>query len=254
MKRRENSEKILFYKKLNKYNKTNHFRKRLDDTNPSLWPLIINRKNKYDNSKIDSILQSTNDKKDKYINNRNTLKTKNSFTLLFSMPNKNEKIIQTNIVQKSLMKNNKDRLKELLIKKVNKFLFSKRTLKSKLNLNTEKTSSFNISNHTPQNNSFNFLKQEQIQNYKYFYNNKPNLASLSKKNYKFKSNEYILNLNQLNNQIFRNYMYKQKRKFDKLLLNIKKSLSDEVRKINNDLSFTKAKNCNSKINEYAKNS
>ena len=103
MKRRENSEKILFYKKLNKYNKTNHFRKRLDDTNPSLWPLIINRKNKYDNSKIDSILQSTNDKKDKYINNRNSLKNKNSFTLLFSMPNKKSIIVpQIRTIDESL--------------------------------------------------------------------------------------------------------------------------------------------------------
>ena len=145
MKRKQKSERIIFYKKLNILKKYNKNDQKLDSI--KLCPLIINAK----------ILNTQNSKRllTSYSNDNNIFKystilnasEKKIINNLINLPsNTQEKQIQTNILQKIIHKNEKDRNNKLLIKKVNEFLFSKKNLNNQFNSNSEKNHLFDFSN------------------------------------------------------------------------------------------------------------
>ena len=127
---------------MKKYNKNDQ---KLDSI--KLCPLIINAK----------ILNTQNSKRllTSYSNDNNIFKystilnasEKKIINNLINLPsNTQEKQIQTNILQKIIHKNEKDRNNKLLIKKVNEFLFSKKNLNNQFNSNSEKNHLFDFSN------------------------------------------------------------------------------------------------------------
>jgi len=246
MKRRQNSDRTIFYKKLNIFDKGNRAQKRLNDKNIFLYPLIINEKNnKYQNLKenFPSIINGKN--RIQHFNNFETSKINNFYNSSYHSPFTQEKKIQTNNLYNSIYINKKDKSKELLFKKINKFLFSKKINKNTINNITERNSIFNISNYSPNYNSFNTTKYKSISNIKYAFNKeKSNLTT--KKYNKFIANNYVTNITKFNYQLFKYNLFKRKRKFDKLLYNMRKSEVSEIRKINNDLCISKAKCENSK--------
>ena len=250
MKRKQKSERIIFYKKLNILKKYNKNDQKLDSI--KLCPLIINAK----------ILNTQNSKRllTSYSNDNNIFKyptilnasEKKIINNLINLPsNTQEKQIQTNILQKIIHKNEKDRNNKLLIKKVNKFLFSKKNLNNQFNSNSEKNHLFDISNFSLKNNSFNITKYRKIPNIKYSLKN-VKAALTTKKFNKYILSNYQTNLTKFNHQIFKYHLFKQKRKFEKLLYNMKKSEVLEQIKINKDLSVSKAKVSNSKHTKLVK--
>ena len=236
MKRRQNSDRTIFYKKLNIFNKSNRTQKILDNKNSFLCPLIINEKNlKHQNLREDFPNITNRKNRIQHFNIFETYQTNNSYNSLYHNPFTQEKKIQTNNIYNSFQRNKEDKSKELLFKKINKFLFSKKINKNTIN---------NI-------NSFNITRYKSIPNIKYVISKEKTILA-SKKLNKFISDNYITNITKFNYQLFKYNLFKRKRKFDKLLYNMRKSEVKEIRKINNDLCISKAKCENSKIKKNRK--
>ena len=236
MKRRQNSDKTIFYKKLNIFNKSNRTQKLLDNKNSFLCPLIINEKNlKHQNLREDFPNITNRKNRIQHFNIFETYQTNNSYNSLYHNPFTQEKKIQTNNIYNFFQRNKEDKSKELLFKKINKFLFSKKINKNTIN---------NI-------NSFNKTRYKSIPNIKYVISKEKTILA-SKKLNKFISDNYITNITKFNYQLFKYNLFKRKRKFDKLLYNMRKSEVKEIRKINNDLCISKAKCENSKIKKNRK--
>ena len=236
MKRRQNSDRTIFYKKLNIFNKSNRTQKLLDNKNSFLCPLIINEKNlKHQNLREDFPNITNRKNRIQHFNIFETYQTNNSYNSLYHNPFTQEKKIQTNNIYNSFQRNKEDKSKELLFKKINKFLFSKKINKNTIN---------NI-------NSFNITRYKSIPNIKYVISKEKTILA-SKKLNKFISDNYITNITKFNYQLFKYNLFKRKRKFDKLLYNMRKSEVKEIRKINNDLCISKAKCENSKIKKNRK--
>lgn len=242
MKKRQNSDRIIFYKKINIFKKTNPNKTRLDNNNRTfLYPMIIKiKKYNFQNSPGKFTSYTNTNNKYEYSNFSNKDRINNIFNLINNSPNTQEKQIQTNILPKNIDKINKDKKKQLLMKKISKFLFSK-----KLKTNFEKTSLSHISNYSNINNSFNTSKYKSIPNIKYSIKNEKSILT-TKKISNFVKNNYITNLTKFNHQVFKYHLFKRKRKFDQLLYDIKKSEVIEEMKINQDLAILKAKSSNSK--------
>ena len=236
MKRRQNSDRTIFYKKLNIFDKSNRTQKILDNKNSFLCPLIINEKNlKHQNLREDFPNITNRKNRIQHFNIFETYQTNNSYNSLYHNPFTQEKKIQTNNIYNSFQRNKEDKSKELLFKKINKFLFSKKINKNTIN---------NI-------NSFNITRYKSIPNIKYVISKEKTILA-SKKLNKFISDNYITNITKFNYQLFKYNLFKRKRKFDKLLYNMRKSEVSEIRKINNDLCISKAKCENSKIKKNRK--
>lgn len=236
MKRRQNSDRTIFYKKLNIFNKSNRTQKILDNKNSFLCPLIINEKNlKHQNLREDFPNITNRKNRIQHFNIFETYQTNNSYNSLYHNPFTQEKKIQTNNIYNSFQRNKEDKSKELLFKKINKFLFSKKINKNTIN---------NI-------NSFNITRYKSIPNIKYVISKEKTILA-SKKLNKFISDNYITNITKFNYQLFKYNLFKRKKKFDKLLYNMRKSEVKEIRKINNDLCISKAKCENSKIKKNRK--
>ena len=252
MKRRQNSDRTIFYKKLNIFNKSNRTQKLLDNKNSFLCPLIINEKNlKHQNLREDFPNITNRKNRIQHFNIFETYQTNNSYNSLYHNPFTQEKKIQTNNIYNSFQRNKEDKSKELLFKKINKFLFSKKINKNTINNITERNNFFNNSNYSPNYNSFNITRYKSIPNIKYVISKEKTILA-SKKLNKFISDNYITNITKFNYQLFKYNLFKRKRKFDKLLYNMRKSEVKEIRKINNDLCISKAKCENSKIKKNRK--
>ena len=233
MKKSQTSDKESYFKKINRFHKNLSSIKLSNNPNILKYPLIVKGKNiKYQNSKEN--LSILSNKTHRYKNN-----------ILFSTPRTKEETIQTISSQEGEKKIIKKSPKDLLIKNVSKFLFSKKVLKVKLNTKSENKNNFsNYSNNT---NSFNLVKYKQIPNIKFsLYNEKPNLVSVAQTTRNFIANNYTTNINAFKYKLFKYDLIKQKRKIDKFLYNIKKSQMIEMREINQKLLRFKVKPYNSK--------
>ena len=204
MKRRQNSDRTIFYKKLNffwvkhkKYNifnKSNRTQKLLDNKNSFLCPLIINEKNlKHQNLREDFPNITNRKNRIQHFNIFETYQTNNSYNSLYHNPFTQEKKIQTNNIYNSFQRNKEDKSKELLFKKINKFLFSKKINKNTINNITERNNFFNNSNYSPNYNSFNITRYKSIPNIKYVISKEKTILA-SKKLNKFISDNYITNI------------------------------------------------------------
>ena len=262
MKRRQNSDRSIFYKKENIFNKINKIKKGKDSNFSFLCPLIINNFDNINclniqsfNSKFKklkkNVTSNSNDKnKWKFKNKFYTYKNKTLYNL-HNLSNTQEKQIQTTNITQTNSKKEEEKAKEnpikneLLFKKVNEFLFSKKLIKVKSNSYFDRKIIFNTSNNTFNNNSFNTTSLNPITNIKNSLKERK-FDLTNKKFCKLVNDNYSSNLIKFKNQIFKYNLFKRKRKLDKLLYNIKKSEVMEMRKINNDLSITKAKCLNRK--------
>ena len=244
MKKKHNSEKTIFYKKINRISKNNLNLKNINSSNNINYPLIINGKNNtYQNSKESITSKKANSLK-KY---KNMFKRKNSYKFVFSVPKLKEKISQAVTSLESENKIKKLSPKDILMKRVSKFLFSKKNLKLKLKEDLEKDNFMHISSNSNNDNSINLVNYKQIHKLNFSsLNEKPNFASIAYTTRNFFDNNSPTKLNKFKCKLFKYNLSKQKNKIEKLLIDIKKSELMEIRKINLKLLKLKAKSYNSK--------
>ena len=255
MKNRQNSDKTIFYNKKNIFNQYNISKKNIEKSNSFLLPFVVKgKKIKYRNDNENLTYLKNNINNYETHKKVETLKNVKSSNYVFNARNTSEKEIQTSSLIKTLSNYYDDeKTKKILIKKANKFLFSKKILKAKLNTKSEIKNLFDISNNSLNNNSFNLFKYRPIPNINLAsYKSKSNVNTLTQTARKFIENNYTTNLNRFKSKVFKYNIFKQKRKIDKLLYNIKKSEVMEIRKINNDLSLLKAKTNKIKNIKYFK--
>ena len=247
MKENHNSEKTIFYKKINSMSKNKLSIKKIDSSNNLNYPLIINGKNNtYQNSKENN-LSITSKKENFQKKNKEIFKRKNSYKFVFSVQKLKETKSQaiTSLDNESKIK--KLSPKDILMKRVSKFLFSKKYLKHKLKEDLEKDNFMHISNNSNNDNSIN------LENYKKIYdlnfsslNEKTNLVSIPHTTRSFIDNNHTTKLNKFKYKLFKYNLSKQKKKIEKLLYDIKKSEMMEIRKINLKLLKLKVKSYKSK--------
>ena len=255
MKNRQNSDKTIFYNKKNIFKQYNISKKNLENSNSFLLPYVVKgNKIKYRNDNENLSFLTNNIINYETCGYVETLKNIKSSNYALNELNTSEKKIQTSSLLKALTNYyTVEKTKKLLIKKAYKFLFSKKILKAKLNTKTERKNLFDISNNSLNNNSFNLLKYRPIPNINITSNKlKSNVNTLTQTARKFIENNYTTNLNRFKSKVFKYNLFKQKRKIDKLLYNIKKSEVMETRKIKNDLSHLKAQTNKIKIIKYFK--
>ena len=250
MKNRQNSDRTIFQKKINIFNKIKNTK---DNNFSTLCPIVINNFNSINIKKV----QSNNAKNSKFkrlqkniifnSKDENKWKIKNKFYIyknktfykLNRLLSTQEKQIQTINITQTNNRNEEEKEKEnhlknkLLFKKVNKFLFDKKLKKVKSNSYFDRQIIVNS-----------YIKKS-IKEKKFDLTNKK-FSTLINDNYNS-------NLIKFKNQVFKYNLFKRKRKLDKLLYNIKKSEVMEIRKMNNDLSIKKAKCLNQKHKIIFKN-
>ena len=269
MKNRQNSDRTIFQKKINIFNKIKNTK---DNNFSTLCPIVINNFNSINIKKV----QSNNAKNSKFkrlqkniifnSKDENKWKIKNKFYIyknktfykLNRLLSTQEKQIQTINITQTNNRNEEEKEKEnhlknkLLFKKVNKFLFDKKLKKVKSNSYFDRQSIVNSYNNTFNNSSFNKTSLNKFTNAKKSIKEKK--FDLTNKKFSTLINDnYNSNLIKFKNQVFKYNLFKRKRKMDKLLYNIKKSEVMEIRKMNNDLSIKKAKCLNQKHKIIFKN-
>lgn len=206
-----------------------------------------------DNSFSDHPTTKIKKKKYLYTKNKSTQLsyTHNSFsTKLYSSNNNNESEVYPlnniylleeiiNKEKKKYEEKNK-KMRQLILKKANKFLFSKKIKKNILNLdininknNIRKTFCF-----SPNNNILNNKDKKQIENSFYI---RKNLFPKTKKDNKFKKIKYVGDLVRNNNNLFKRYLLKKKENSEKLLFEIRKAQSMEIKNIQLGLALLKTK-------------
>ena len=244
MKNSQSYEKTFFNKKINRFNKKTSSVKKIDSSNNVNYPLIINRKNNtYQNSKENLNISSNKTNSPK--KTKEIFKRENSFNYAFPNPRVKEKKVQVMTSQENESFIKKISPKDILMRRVSKFLFSKKKLKSKLKEKLEKDNFMQISNNS--NNSFNLINYKRIKNLKFLsLNETPNMVSVAHTTRNFIANNNSTKLNKFKCKLFKYNLSKQKNKIEKLLLDIKKSELMEIRLINQKLLKLKAKTFNSK--------
>ena len=247
MKKSQNSEKSIFYKKINRISKNASSIKKIDTSSNINYPLIINGKNNtYQNSKENN-LSNTSNKANSPNKNKEMLKRKNSYKFVFSVPKIKDKSSQAITSLENISKIKKLSPKDILMKRVSRFLFSKKNLKLKLKDGLETDNFMHISSNTNNDNSINLLNYKQIHNLNFSsLNENTNLASIVHTTRSFSNNNNSTKLNKFKYKLFKYSLSKQKSKIEKLLYDIKKSEMMEIRKINLKLLKLKAKTFNSK--------
>ena len=227
MKKIQNSEKSIFYKKINRISKNASSIKKIDTSSNINYPLIINGKNNtYQNSKENN-LSNTSNKANSPNKNKEMLKRKNSYKFVFSVPKIKDKSSQAITSLENISKIKKLSPKDILMKRVNNFM--------------------HISSNTNNGNSINLLNYKQIHNLNFSsLNENTNLASIVHTTRSFSNNNNSTKLNKFKYKLFKYNLSKQKSKIEKLLYDIKKSEMMEIRKINLKLLKLKAKTFNSK--------
>ena len=206
-----------------------------------------------DNSFSDPPTTKIKKKKYLYTKNKSTQLsyTHNSFsTKLYSSNNNNDSEVYPynniylleeiiNKEKKKYEEKNK-KMRQLILKKANEFLFSKKIKKNILNLdininknNMRKTFCF-----SPNNNILNNKDKKQIENLFYI---RKNLFPKTKKDNKFKKIKYVGDLVRNNNNLFKRYLLKKKENSEKLLFEIRKAQSMEIKNIQLGLALLKTK-------------
>ena len=206
-----------------------------------------------DNSFSDHPTTKIKKKKYLYTKNKSTQLsyTHNSFsTKLYSSNNNNESEVYPynniylleeiiNKEKKKYEEKNK-KMRQLILKKANEFLFSKKIKKNILNLdininknNIRKTFCF-----SPNNNILNNKDKKPIENLFYI---RKNLFPKTKKDNKFKKIKYVGDLVRNNNNLFKRYLLKKKENSEKLLFEIRKAQSMEIKNIQLGLALLKTK-------------
>lgn len=245
MKEYQNYERNMLYKKLNISN-IGFKIKNLNKVKLNISPLsfngkkIIDKIGKINNYSIKNLtFHAEKTKKPRFFNLFKTQKNYNPYNSLKTTRINNNKINKCISTKDIIEKKNP---KEILFKKAKSFLFSH---KKDLNKSPENS----LPNLTLNNNS----SSNGILNIKSYMNlsKSRHLPMATTKN-KFRKSNYMANIIQLNNQIFKYYLFKRRWKTDKLLYDLKKSKNNELRKIDIDISFSKAKCGNSKIMKFLK--
>ena len=136
------------------------------------------------------------------------------------------------------------KMKKSMLKKVNAFLFKKKLKKnlSQLNSNnkeTKKTFSYSLL----ENNSFEIENKNEIKNSKFenIYYIRKNLFPKTQKDNKFRKIKYVGDLLRNNNHIFKRFLLTQRENSEKLLFDIRKVQSMEIKNIQLGLALLKTK-------------
>ena len=136
------------------------------------------------------------------------------------------------------------KMKKSMLKKVNTFLFKKQLKKNLLQLNSNnngipKTFSYSLLD----NNSFEIENKNEINNSKleHIYYIRKNLFPKTQKDNKFRKIKYVGDLLRNNNHIFKRFLLKQKENSEKLLFDIRKYQSMEMKNIQLGLALLKTK-------------
>ncbi len=145
-------------------------------------------------------------------------------------------------------------MKKKLLEKVNEFLFAKKKYNNFLEISKNnnkmkigKTFSFStVKNKSYINENESFIKKDIKENYWYI---RKNLFPKTKKDNKFRKIKYVGDLLRNNNHTFKKYLIKQRENSEKLLFDIRKVQSNEIKNIQLGLALLKTKH---KVYKYDK--